>query len=119
VWRCLFGRKGEKKMNKISKMLRKLMFQRKRGVFHRKNGSSMQFRKKVIIFGGLCSSILFIGLEIKNYLRVLLSGKDTMQIFYNRYGEIYIDGILLFSVMVLCLFALFLYLKDVAREMNE
>lgn len=109
-------------MNKISKLLRKLLFQRKPPTFKRKNGSNQQFRKKMIIFGGLCAGVLFFGWEIKNWMQVLLAGESAgyvMKMYFNRHNEIYVDGIVLFIVMGLCLSALYLYSKDAVGCVDE
>lgn len=74
--------------------------------------------KQVIIFAGLVAGFLSLVMIMRQYIGVLLQGEgstNSVVIHFNRYGELYWDGIALIGLLCVCGFALYLHFVEWVR----
>jgi len=79
--------------------------------------------KPAFILVALIAGLLSLVMIMKQYIGVLLQGEGSTYsviLHFNRYGELYLDGIALIGLLTVISIALVLYLKEFKEEiLNE
>ena len=82
----------------------------------------MKFKQSFILVG-LIAGLLSLVMIAKQYIGVLLQGEGSTRsviLHFNRYGELYWDGVALVGLLFIISLALILYVKEVKEAiLNE